>query len=235
MALSFQGTEAVKHFDRIGFKVTGKRMYASYLDKDNTGNIFLDVAEQKVFCEIDSTNIYPVPNKWGERGITTFDLNKVAGEIVMEALLSAYNAVVKPAPVKAKKAATVDSYLQKLPKPAREKLTEIRAILKAVAPKATEALKWGVPVFEEKRILFAYSAHKSHMNFVPTPAAMEPFLKELAKFKTGKGSISFPYDKPLPKSLIKKIARYRLKDVRENDAKWICTPDNINRSGTPGI
>ena len=221
MALSFQGTEVVRHFDRVGFKVTGRRMYASYLDKDNTANIFLDVPEQKVFCEIDPKNIYPVPNKWGEKGITTFNLNKVEGEFVQEALLSAYNAVVKPASAKSKKAATVDGYLQNLPKEAREKLAEIRSILKTVAPKATEALKWGVPVLEEKRILFAYSAHKSHMNFVPTPAAMEPFRKELAKFKTGKGSISFPYDKPLPRALIKKIAAYRLKDVRENDAKWM--------------
>jgi len=221
MALSFQGTEAVKHFDRIGFKVAGRRMYASYLDKDNTANIFLDVPEQKVFCEIDPTNIYPVPNKWGDKGITTFDLNKVDGEFVQEALLSAYNAVVKPNPAKSKKAASVDGYLKALPKDARDKLTELRALLKSVAPKATEALKWGVPVFEEKRILFAYSAHKAHMNFVPTPAAMEPFRIELAKYKTGKGSISFPYDKPLPKTLIKKIATYRLRDVRDNDAKWM--------------
>ena len=96
IALSFPYTETVKHFERIGFKVTGKRMFATYLDKDNTTNIFLTPAEQKVFCEMDNANIYPVPNKWGEKGATTFELNKVSREIVLEALLSAYNDVKKP-------------------------------------------------------------------------------------------------------------------------------------------
>jgi uncharacterized protein YdhG (YjbR/CyaY superfamily) len=50
---------------------------------------------------------------------------------------------------------------------------------------------------------------------------MKPFEKELAKYKTGKGSIQFPYDKPLPKALISKIAALRAKDLRENDARWM--------------
>ena len=81
MALSFPNTEQVPHFERIGFKITGRRMFATYLEKDNTANIFLTPAEQKVFCKIDKVNIYPVPNKWGEAGATTFDLNRVAKEI----------------------------------------------------------------------------------------------------------------------------------------------------------
>ena len=97
MAGSFQGTEEVKHFDRIGFKVIGKRMFASYLAKDNTANIFLKAAEQKLFCEMDPDNIYPVPNKWGEKGATTFNLNRVSENFVLEALLSAYNEVLRKA------------------------------------------------------------------------------------------------------------------------------------------
>ena len=95
MALSFQGVELTKHFDRIGLKITGKRMFASYLDKDNTTNIFLTPQEQAVFCKMDSMNIFPLPNKWGLKGATTFVLNKVEKEIVLEALLSAYNEVMK--------------------------------------------------------------------------------------------------------------------------------------------
>jgi len=93
MALSFSGTEQVPHFERIGFKVTGRRMFATYLAKDNTANIFLTPKEQSVFCKMDK-HIYPVPNKWGEKGATTFDLGKVPKNIVLEALLSAYNEVM---------------------------------------------------------------------------------------------------------------------------------------------
>jgi hypothetical protein len=92
MALSFPGTEQAPHFERAGFKVIGRRMFATYLEKDNTANVFLTPAEQAVFCKM-AKGIYPVPNKWGEKGATTFDLNGVSKHIVMEALLSAYNKV----------------------------------------------------------------------------------------------------------------------------------------------
>jgi uncharacterized protein YdhG (YjbR/CyaY superfamily) len=116
---------------------------------------------------------------------------------------------------------TVDEYIEAAPREAQEKLREIRAILKKVAPDAKEAVKWGYPVFEEERILFSYSAHKSHLNFMPTGPAMEPFKEELAKFKTGRETIQFPYDKPLPKALIRKIASFRAEQVRESDARWM--------------
>lgn len=119
------------------------------------------------------------------------------------------------------KPTTVDEYIATAPQIAREKLQEIRSILKKVAPKATETLKWGQPVLEEGRILFSYAAHKSHLNFTPTGPALEPFEKELAAFKTRKDTIQFPYDKPLPKTLIRKIAEYRAKQVREHDARWM--------------
>ena len=93
MALSFPGTEQTVHFDRAGFKITGKRMFATYLPKDNTANIFLTPHEQAVFCQMDP-GIYPVPNKWGEKGATTFGLDSVPRHIVQEALLSAYNKVI---------------------------------------------------------------------------------------------------------------------------------------------
>jgi hypothetical protein len=94
LALTFPGTESAPHFDRTGFKIIGRRMFATYLAENNTANIFLTPGEQAVFCKIDSVNIYPVPNKWGEKGATTFELNKVAKEVLQEALISAYRTVM---------------------------------------------------------------------------------------------------------------------------------------------
>jgi uncharacterized protein YdhG (YjbR/CyaY superfamily) len=119
------------------------------------------------------------------------------------------------------KPTSVDEYINAAPEEAQEKLREIRAILKEVAPEAKESLKWGSPVFEEKRILFAYAAFKSHLNFMPTQAAIEPFKEELTEYVTGRETIQFPYDKPLPKALILKIAAYRAREVREKDARWM--------------
>ena len=119
------------------------------------------------------------------------------------------------------KPTTVNEYIKAAPREAQAKLREIRALLKKVVPGAKETLKWGSPVFEEGRILFSYSAHTSHLNFSPTGPAMQPFKEELAKFKTGKDTIQFPYDKPLPRRLIQKIAAFRAKQVKENDARWM--------------
>lgn len=119
------------------------------------------------------------------------------------------------------KPSNVDEYIDAAPLIAQEKLREIRSILKKIAPNAIEMLKWGNPVLIEKRILFSYSAYKKHLNFMPTGPAMKPFEKELSGFSTGKDTIQLPYDKPLPVSLIQKIAEYRVKDVKEHDAKWM--------------
>ncbi len=71
-------------------------MFATYLAENNTATIFLTPAEQDIFCGMAPRHIYPVPNKWGEKGATTFELDTVEKELVREALLSAYNAALHP-------------------------------------------------------------------------------------------------------------------------------------------
>lgn len=115
---------------------------------------------------------------------------------------------------------TITAYIQAAPKPAQAPLRALRGILKKAAPKATEAIKWGSPVFEAERILFAFAAFKTHINFMPTHASLQPFKKELVAYKTGKDTLQLPYDKRLPKVLIQKIARHRVKAV-QSGAKWM--------------
>ncbi len=119
------------------------------------------------------------------------------------------------------KPTTIDEYIATAPEHAQKMLYELRKLLKEVAPDAKEAVKWGSPVFEENRILYAFSAFKNHVNFMPTASTLEHFPKELANYKTGKGTVQLPYDQPLPIELIRKLAEFRAKDVRENDARWM--------------
>jgi uncharacterized protein YdhG (YjbR/CyaY superfamily) len=118
------------------------------------------------------------------------------------------------------KAGTVDQYIQLAPEQGRPMLREMRALLKKIVPNAKEGLKWGAPVFEDGRILFSYSAHKDHLSFVPTGPTLQEFKEELAGYELGQDSIQFPYNKPLPKALIRKIAAFRAKQVKDEDAKW---------------
>ena len=116
---------------------------------------------------------------------------------------------------------TIDGYIDNAPEIAKDKLIKLREILKKVAPDSRESIKWGNPVMEENRILFAFAAFKDHINFMPTPASLQAFADELKEFRTGKGTIQLPYSEPLPEDLIFRIATHRAKDVRENDARWM--------------
>jgi uncharacterized protein YdhG (YjbR/CyaY superfamily) len=119
-----------------------------------------------------------------------------------------------------KKAKSVEYYINDSPPEAQKHLRELRALLKKVAPKATEAIKWRTPVFEEGRILFSFSAFKTYITFMPTRTTLNKFKSEVKGYKTGKDTIQFPHDKPLPTALIKKMAAYRVKEVKAG-ALWM--------------
>jgi len=121
-----------------------------------------------------------------------------------------------------KRPATIAEYIQSAPPEGQPHLRRLYAILKSVAPEAEEAIKWGTPFFVEPRFLFAFSAHKAHLNFAPCAEGLEPFREELAVHTTTKGMLQLPYDKPLPDNLIRKIAEHRHRHVREreDDAFW---------------
>jgi uncharacterized protein YdhG (YjbR/CyaY superfamily) len=116
-----------------------------------------------------------------------------------------------------KRPTTIAEYIRAAPREGQPHLRRLYAILKSVAPKAQEAIKWGNPFFIEPRFLFAFSAHKAHLSFVLMEGGLEPFHKELAKHRTTKGTLSIPYNKPLPEALIRKIAKYRVRALRERD------------------
>jgi uncharacterized protein YdhG (YjbR/CyaY superfamily) len=121
---------------------------------------------------------------------------------------------------KTAKPKTVTEYINAASEEAQKKLREMRACLRKTAPKAEESLKWGMPAFSNKRILFTYAGFKHHVGFYPTPGAIEALKKDLTNYKTAKGSIQFPLNKPLPLPLIRKIAAFRIKEEKDKDAKW---------------
>ena len=117
---------------------------------------------------------------------------------------------------------TIAAYIRAAPREGQPHLRRLHAILKSVAPKAEEVIKWGTPFFVEPRFLFAFSAHKAHLSFAPMAAAMQAFRKELEGHETTKNFLKIPYDEPVPEALVRKMARYCLKVVseREDDAFW---------------
>lgn len=115
---------------------------------------------------------------------------------------------------------SISEYIDVAPMDTQEKLWEMVACIRKAAPSAEENLKWGMPAFSYKRILVTFAVFKHHIGFYPTPSAVSAFEQKLKKFKTAKGSIQFPLDKPLPLSLIHEITRFRVMESVEEDRKW---------------
>lgn len=114
--------------------------------------------------------------------------------------------------------AAVNAYLAKVPEPARSTLEKMRATIRSVVPaEATEGLSYGMPAFRYKGALVGYAAFKKHCSFFPMQASLIDEMKdELKGYRTSKGTLQFPVDKPLPAALVKKMVKAR---VAENEAK----------------
>jgi uncharacterized protein YdhG (YjbR/CyaY superfamily) len=108
----------------------------------------------------------------------------------------------------------IDCYIAKAPQPARKMLEEIRALVHANAPtETTEVFSYGMPGFRYKGPLLWYGAMKHHCGFYPgSPPMIRSLSAELKKYKTTKGAIQFPYSKPVPAALVKKIVKLRAKE-----------------------
>jgi len=115
-------------------------------------------------------------------------------------------------------AQAVEAYLARVPEPARSTLEKVRAAIRSAAPaEATEAISYGMPSFRYKGGLVAYAAFKNHCSFFPMQASLIDTMKEELKgYRTSKGTLQFPVDKPLPAALVKKMVKAR---VAENDGK----------------
>jgi uncharacterized protein YdhG (YjbR/CyaY superfamily) len=121
-----------------------------------------------------------------------------------------------------KRPATIAEYIRAAPREGQPHLRRLYAILKSVAPEAEETIKWGTPFFIEPRFLFAFAGYKAHLAFVPSEATLKAFRTELQQHKTTKNYLQVPYNQPLPEDLIRGMAEYRVRAVRdrEDDGFW---------------
>jgi uncharacterized protein YdhG (YjbR/CyaY superfamily) len=111
---------------------------------------------------------------------------------------------------------SVDEYLAAIPEPARTTLNKVRAVIRSVAPQATEGISYGIPTFKYKGMLAAYAVFSDHCSLFPGAGPTIEFKDELKNFQTSKGTIRFAPNKPLPATLLKKLIKSR---IRENEHK----------------
>jgi uncharacterized protein YdhG (YjbR/CyaY superfamily) len=113
---------------------------------------------------------------------------------------------------------TIDEYINLFPKDVQTILETLRKAIKEEAPNAVETISYQMPIFKlNGKNLVHFAAWKNHIGFYPTPSGTEAFKKEIANYKAAKGSIQFPIDQPLPLELIRKIVRFRVKEILEKN------------------
>jgi len=113
---------------------------------------------------------------------------------------------------------SVEDYLAAVPEKSRAALEKLRKTIKAAAPEATETISYQMPAFKDHgRFLVSYAAFKDHCSLFPASnAVMEALGEELNPYFSGKGTLRFTADKPIPAALVKKIVKAR---IEENAAR----------------
>jgi len=109
---------------------------------------------------------------------------------------------------------TVDDYISLLPEQVQEIMQSMRKAVREAAPAAMEIISYKMPAFKMNDIVVWYGAFKHHVGFFPTAKAIEEFKNDLSKYKASKGTIQFPFERPLPLGLVKKIVKFRVKEIQ---------------------
>lgn len=108
-----------------------------------------------------------------------------------------------------------DAYISGYPNETQKSLKQLRATIKKAAPQAEEVISYGMPAYKWNGMLVYFAAYEKHIGFYPGSSGIAAFKKELASYKTSKGTVQFPVDEPVPLPLIARIVKFRLKENQE--------------------
>lgn len=101
---------------------------------------------------------------------------------------------------------TIGAYIASQAEDIQPRLREVYATIKAAPPDASEKISWQMPTFWKGQNLIHFAAFKKHIGLYPGGEAMTVFVDKLTDYKTSKGGIQLPNNKPLPLELIREIA-----------------------------
>jgi uncharacterized protein YdhG (YjbR/CyaY superfamily) len=95
----------------------------------------------------------------------------------------------------------------------------VRAAIRKASPDATEAISYGMPTFKLHGNMIHFAGYDHHIGLYPGSRPIEEFKDELTKYKTSKGTVQLPLDKPIPVGLIGRITKFCVKRNLEKAAK----------------
>jgi len=115
-----------------------------------------------------------------------------------------------------KRHASVGDYIRSSPAPARRLLRRLRAVIREAAPEASQRISYGMPAFFQDGVLVYFAAFESHVGLYGGARSLGALESQARRYRTGKGTLRFPLDRPIPAALVKRIVTLR---VRQNAAR----------------
>ena len=109
----------------------------------------------------------------------------------------------------------IDAYIAGFPEKTQLLLHQLRATIREAAPMAEEVISYQMPAYKWNGILVYFAGYNNHIGFYPGLSGIQAFISELSAYRTSKGTIQLPIDKPIPTDLIKRIVAFRLKEKME--------------------
>jgi uncharacterized protein YdhG (YjbR/CyaY superfamily) len=110
-------------------------------------------------------------------------------------------------------AGDVDEYLRQLEEPKRSTLQALRRTILEILPEAEQVISYRVPAFRVNgKTVAGFAAFRNHLSYLPFSGSVLPQLAdELEGYTMTKSALHFPVDRPLPKTLVKKLITARLR------------------------
>lgn len=125
------------------------------------------------------------------------------------------NLLIISIPAYMKKPENVDAYIAGFPKDVQLLLQQIRNTIQKAAPDALEKISYGMPAYYCEGMLAYFAAHTHHIGFYPYASAINAFSKDIEKYTHSKGTVQFPFGKPIPVQLLSRMIKFRVKENME--------------------
>lgn len=112
-------------------------------------------------------------------------------------------------------AADIDAYLAEVEEPKRSTLEAVRRAILEVVPDAEQCISYRMPAFKLRgKTVAGFAAFKHHLAYLPhSGSVLDALGDDLAGYTSTKGSLHFPVDEPLPKSMVETLVRARLREL----------------------
>jgi uncharacterized protein YdhG (YjbR/CyaY superfamily) len=116
-----------------------------------------------------------------------------------------------------------DEYIACFPIHIQNILKQIRKTIQLAAPNAEEIISYRMPAYRQNGVLVYFAAYKNHIGFYPTASGIVAFQHEISDYKSSKGAVQFPIDKPMPLDLIERIVKFRIEanELKSNKKKTL--------------